>query len=142
MDGQLAAARTAQNGHRIEFFFRPDDRGVSGKRGVALMTWEPIPATLELDRDDVAFTVIMRAPRLFIDVDADNIHAVNIRVHSNPFARAEKHENGRDRPAGDHENKSAVERTGALAQFADNFRSEETADACDAIDEADGRSRR
>ena len=62
------SARAAQNGGRSEFFLWPDDRGVSGKFGVAFMTGKPIAAAFELDRDDIAFAAPMSTPRLLIDV--------------------------------------------------------------------------
>ena len=71
------SASAAQNGGRSEFFLWPDDRGVSGKFGVAFMTGKPIAAAFELDRDDIAFAAVMSAPRLLIDVHADNVDAVN-----------------------------------------------------------------
>ena len=71
------SACAAQHGGRSEFFLWPNGHGVPGKFGVAFMTGKPIAAAFELDRDDIAFAAVMNAPRLLIDVYADNIDAVN-----------------------------------------------------------------
>jgi hypothetical protein len=47
------SAGAAQNGRRSEFFPWPNDHGMSGKFGVALMTGEPIATAFEFDRDDI-----------------------------------------------------------------------------------------
>ena len=39
---------------------------------MASVTGKPFAAALELDRDDVVRSAIMRAARLRIDIDADN----------------------------------------------------------------------
>src|SRR3954468_6562709 len=71
------SACAAQNGGRSEFFLWPNDRDVSGKFGVAFIARKPIAAAFELDRDDIAFAVVMRASRLLIDLHSDNVDAVN-----------------------------------------------------------------
>src|ERR1043165_2960758 len=70
-------ACTAQNGGHIELFPWPNDSCVSGQLGVALVTGKPIAAAFELDRDDVAFAVVMSASRFLIDVHTDDQRAVN-----------------------------------------------------------------
>jgi hypothetical protein len=70
-------AGAAQNGGRIELFRWPNDHGVPRKFGVAFVTGKPIAAAFELDRDDVAFAVVMSAARFLIEVHADDLHAVN-----------------------------------------------------------------
>ena len=53
---------------------------MSGNFIMALVTWKPIAAALELQRDDVSWTVIMRAARFWIDIDAvDSPHHVAAR---------------------------------------------------------------
>ena len=54
---------------------------MAGKFGVALMTRKPFSAALELDRDDVAVVVIVRAARLIINVHTADGYAINNHVH-------------------------------------------------------------
>ncbi len=70
-------AATAQNGGRVEFFLRPSLCRVSAQFGVACVTRKPLPAAFELDRNDVAFAVIMSAPRFRINVHAGDGDAGN-----------------------------------------------------------------
>jgi hypothetical protein len=81
-DTQLSSAAATQNGGRIEFFLRPNHRLVFGKFGVARMTRKPFSTAFELDRDNIAFAVIMSAAGLIINTYADNGHPVNICAHS------------------------------------------------------------
>ena len=74
-------AAATQNGGQIEFVFRPNFRRVSRKFGVTFVTRKPVPTALELDRDDVAFFVIMGAARLIINVHAADACAMNNHVH-------------------------------------------------------------
>src|SRR5437764_8099434 len=71
-------AVSAQNCALTEFLFRPNLSGVSAQPGVTLMTRKPLPAALELDRNDVALAMIMDAPRLRIDIHAQNTFVVNL----------------------------------------------------------------
>ena len=92
-----------------------------GKFGVALKTRKPLAAAFKLDRDDVAVTPVMSAPGFSVDIDANDIHAVDfhltlsIPVIGRPFPRTDQHQNGSDGPARDHKNKSDVKRAGPLA---------------------------
>ena len=74
-------AAAAQNRGCIEFFLRPNLHGVSGEFGVALMTRKPISAAPELDRDDIAFFVVMRAPRFLIYLQTGDACPMNDHVH-------------------------------------------------------------
>ena len=71
------SAAAAQNGTQIEFFLRPTHRHMSGKFGVAFMTGKPFSAAFESYRDDIAFVMIMSAPRFIVYVHTDDVHAVN-----------------------------------------------------------------
>ena len=75
-------AAAAQDRSCVEFAFRPNFRGVSGKFSVALATRKPLPAAFELDRDDIAFAVVMGAARLNIYVRTDDVHVVNVSIHA------------------------------------------------------------
>ena len=74
------ATRAAQDRALVELISRPNLRRVIGQLSVTLMTRKPLTAALELDRDDVAFAVVVRAPRLFIHVETDDVDAVNLHV--------------------------------------------------------------
>ena len=50
---------------------------MTGQLDVALMTGKPLAAAFKLDRDDVVRPAIMSAPGFFIDIDANDIHAVD-----------------------------------------------------------------
>ncbi len=137
-NGQLLSAVSAQNGAFAEFLFRPNLSRVSGKHGMTLMTRKPVAAAFELNRDDIALVMIMGASRLRIDVHAHDCCVVNLhRTLLNFFPRTKQHQERRDHPAHDHKNESAVERAGALTEFAENFWPDETTDARGAIDETD-----
>lgn len=73
----MATAAT-QNSERVEFVFRPNLRRVSGKFGVAFITWKPFSAAFELDRDNIVSAVIMSAPRFIINVRTDHVHVVDL----------------------------------------------------------------
>jgi hypothetical protein len=64
----------------IEFLVWPNLSRVSGEQSVTFVTRKPVPATLELDRDDIALAVVMRASRLWIDVNARDIDALNFHA--------------------------------------------------------------
>ncbi len=72
-------AATAQNGARVEFVFRPNPRRVAGKFRMAGVTREPLAAALEPDRYDVAFAVIMSAPRFGIHVQTSDQNVADDR---------------------------------------------------------------
>ena len=48
---------------------------------MALMTRKPFATAFELQRDDVAWTVIVGATRFRIDIDAVDLNAVNSARH-------------------------------------------------------------
>ena len=50
---------------------------MAGKFGMAFITWKPLATAFELDRDNVAFASIMGAPGFFIDIDANDLGAMN-----------------------------------------------------------------
>jgi hypothetical protein len=77
----LSSAAATQNCGRIEFFLRPNHRLVFGKVSVARMTGKPFSTAFELDRDNIAFAVVMSAAGLIINIYADNVHPVNICAH-------------------------------------------------------------
>ncbi len=54
---------------------------MSGQLGVASMTRKPLAAAFELDRDDVAVAVVMRAAGFAIDFDTDDLGAVEVAHH-------------------------------------------------------------
>lgn len=70
-------ARTAENGGRVPFLLRPNFRRMTGKFRMAGVTRKPLAAAFELDRDNVALTVVMSAPRFWIDVDAHDAYAAD-----------------------------------------------------------------
>lgn len=83
------AAGTAQNRELIEFRFGPNIRVVAGELGMTLVTREPFAAAFELQRDDVVCAVIMRAPRLWIDIDAVDLNAVDNARHDTARSRGQ-----------------------------------------------------
>lgn len=92
-NGQLLSAVSAQNRAFAEFLFQPNLRHVSGKRGMTLMTRKPLPAALELNRDDVALIMIMGASRLRIDIHAHDGCVLNLHgALLNFFPRAKQHQ--------------------------------------------------
>ncbi len=74
------SAAAAEDGARVELTLRPDFRRVSGKFGVAFETRKPSAAAFELDRDDIAFAVVVSAPRFSINLDAGDVHVVNLQL--------------------------------------------------------------
>jgi hypothetical protein len=83
------AARAAQNRWRLEFRTRPHRRNVISKVSVTLVTRKPIAAAFEFDRDDIALAMIMSAPRLRIDIDADNLDPVDCFRHVGTRSRGQ-----------------------------------------------------
>ena len=77
----MAAAAAKDHGF-VELTSRPNFREVSGKFRMALVTREPLSAAFELDRDDIAFAVVMSPARLNIYVRADDVHVVNASIHA------------------------------------------------------------
>ncbi len=71
------SAAAAQNCGHIEFFLRPNHWRMTGKFGVASITGKPIPAALELDRDEIALAVVVRATRFVINLRAYDGHVVD-----------------------------------------------------------------
>jgi hypothetical protein len=61
--------------------FRPNFRRVSGEFVVALVTREPSFTASEFDRDHIAFTVVMSAPRFIIKVRTSDFHSMNRYIH-------------------------------------------------------------
>ena len=54
---------------------------MSGNFIMALVTRKPFAAALELQRDDIGWTVIMRAARFWIDIDTVDLDALNSPHH-------------------------------------------------------------
>ena len=62
---------------------------MSGHFIMAPVTWKPFAAALELQRDDVVRSVIMRAARFWIDMDAIDLGAVNFASHVDARSRGQ-----------------------------------------------------
>jgi len=69
-DGQLSAACAAQNRLLIEFSLRPSPGRMTGFQFVTVKTGIISPAAVELNRNDVQLTTIMRAARAPIYLDS------------------------------------------------------------------------
>ena len=54
---------------------------MTGKSGVTFMTRKPFPAASEFDRYDITFAVVMSTARFRIDIEADNVNAMNDARH-------------------------------------------------------------
>lgn len=67
----------AQNRVCAESAFRPSLRAMIFEFGVAFVTWKITSAAFEFDGDDVEFALVMSAPRLRVNVNADNRFTVN-----------------------------------------------------------------
>lgn len=89
VNGQLLAAISAQNCALTKFFFRPTLSRMPGEHIVTLMTRKPFPAALELNRNNIALAMIMSAPRLRIDIDADNLDPVDCFRHAGTRSRGQ-----------------------------------------------------
>lgn len=50
-----------------------------GDGAVTLKAWEPIATAFELDGDNIAFTMVMLAPCIFIDINTFNLFTVDQR---------------------------------------------------------------
>jgi len=74
------AARAAQNRRRLECRARPDRRDVISQFSVTLMTGKPFVTAGESDCDNVARLAVMETPRFRIDIDADDLDAVNFHA--------------------------------------------------------------
>jgi hypothetical protein len=110
---------------------------------MTLVTGKPLAAAFELDRDDVVFAVIMDAPGVLVDIDANNICLSNLhcfgtepQLGQRPRSWAEQDQQRRDRPTTNHKNEAGVERPGLLTQVSNHFRAKKTADAGGAINES------
>jgi hypothetical protein len=87
--GDLSPASAAEHHDFVKFLLRPDNRGMSGNFIMAPVTREPFAAAFELQRDDVACAVIMRAARLWIDIDAVDLDTVNGARHDTARSRGQ-----------------------------------------------------
>jgi len=74
----LLPAVSAQNCTFTEFLFRPSLRRVSGEQSMTLMARKPFPTAFELNCNDVALLVIVDAPRLRIDIHAQDGCVANL----------------------------------------------------------------
>ncbi len=105
------------------------------------MTREPVPTALELDRDDIAFSVIMSAPRFPIHFRADNVCATNHHVHD---TRSRGHSSTSTAAIIQHtiiKMNPLAERTASLAQLPIIFGPTNPPMLCGAIDEPYRRGR-
>jgi hypothetical protein len=78
-NGQLRSAVAAHYCLFASFLFRPNLSCMSSQLGMTLKAREPVVATSEPNRDDIAFAMIMGASRLPIDIYAPDGYAVNFQ---------------------------------------------------------------
>ena len=76
------SASAAQRHHFVEFIFAPNRGRMFRNLVMTEMARKPASAAFEFQRDDVACTVIMRATRFGIDIDATNLKAVDRPSHA------------------------------------------------------------
>ena len=77
IDSELISARTAQDRFLIKLDPWPNSRRMIGDLGMAIETRIPPAAALELNGDYVERRMPVRTPGLAIDVDSQNLTAVN-----------------------------------------------------------------
>src|SRR5215469_11978573 len=107
---------------------------------MTLKAREPVAAAFELNRDDIAFAMIMGASRLRIDIYAPDGCAVNLQCRLlNFLSRTHQDQCRCDNETRNHHRESAVKRAGALADVADDFGTEISADTSIAINESNRR---
>lgn len=75
-DRQLRAANSTEHRSRLEFLPRPRLQIVIGESIVALLASVVLAAAPDLDGDDVEFAPVMNAPRLRVELDAEDVRTV------------------------------------------------------------------
>ena len=70
------SANSAENRRYIKLLLRPNSRRMAFRVVVTFATWKPSITASEFDRDDVQWTVVVRAARLVVDDLTVNRNAV------------------------------------------------------------------
>ena len=83
------AATATEDRALIEFLPRPDFCSMACQFVMALVTRKPFSATSEFNGNDIALIMVMSATRFRINVDADDLDAVNRARHGRVRCRGQ-----------------------------------------------------